>query len=260
MPEPVEIMQTVAMLLAREQGKVKVVGSKAKTHPDYSRRYTRERIDSVRYIGNMSTGQTATRLADEMSRVGHTVTWLGARDAVQPGSVDSLESYYSFADLEAQLRLLLGSEEYDLVIHAAAVSDFSVDSIKLAASRPVGANGGKLSSEAGLVVHLTPNPKLLDCLKSWSVNPELLVIGFKLTDTNDQHQRVEAIKKQFDQSGVDAVVHNDLSEISQTAHPFYLYVPARKAVRCIDSEALAQSINEFVQSINSREPSDETMS
>jgi len=258
MLEPLEIMQTVESLLVFEQ-KLKSVGSKGKRIL-ITAGGTRERIDSVRYIGNMSSGRTAARLAEVLSRAGHTVTWLGARDAVQPGSVNSLESYYSFADLEAQMRLLLGSGEYDVVIHAAAVSDFSVASIESAEPGAVAANGGKLSSKAGLVVHLKPNPKLLDSLKSWSGNPQLRVIGFKLTDTDDQHQRIKAIKKQFDQSGVDAVVHNDLSEISQTAHPFYLYAPARKAVHCIDSEALAQSINALVQSINSWEPSDETMS
>lgn len=258
MLEPIEIMQTVESLLSFEQ--------KTKAGRANGKRIlitaggTRERIDSVRYIGNMSSGRTAARLADELSTAGHSVTWLGARDAVQPGSVNRMESYYSYADLEAQLRLLLGSGEYDVVIHAAAVSDFSVASIEPAEPGTVAASGGKLSSEAGLVVHLKPNPKLLDGLKSWSGNPQLRVIGFKLTDTDDEHQRIKAIKKQFDRSGVDAVVHNDLSEISQTAHPFYLYTPAREAVHCVDSAALAESINELVQSINSQEPSDEVMS
>jgi len=244
MLEPLEIMQTVEGLLAFNQsvnGKRILITAGG----------TRERIDSVRYIGNMSTGRTAARLAEELSMAGHSVTWLGARDAVQPVSVNRMESYYSFSDLEAQLRLLLGSGEYDVVIHAAAVSDFNVASIESTESGAVGANGGKLSSGAGLVVHLEPNPKLLDNLKSWSGNPELRVIGFKLTDTDDPQQRISAIKKQFDQSGVDAVVHNDLSEISQAAHPFYLYAPAQEPVYCVDSEALAQSINELVQSVNS---------
>jgi len=244
MLEPLEIMQTVEGLLAFDQ---KINGKRILITAGG----TRERIDSVRYIGNMSTGRTAARLAEELSVAGHSVTWLGARDAVQPVSVNRMESYYSFADLEAQLRLLLGSGEYDVVIHAAAVSDFSVASIESTGRGVVGANSGKLSSEAGLVVHLEPNPKLLDSLKGWSGNPELRVIGFKLTDTDDPQQRITAIKKQFNQSGVDAVVHNDLSEISQAAHPFYLYAPAQEPVHCADSEALAQSINELVLSMNS---------
>ena len=244
MLEPIEIMQTVEGLLAFDQ---RVNGKRILITAGGSR----ERIDSVRYIGNMSTGRTAARLAEELSMAGHSVTWLGARDAVQPVSVNRMEFYYSFADLEAQLRLLLGSGEYDVVIHAAAVSDFSVASIESTEHGAVGDNGGKLSSKAGLVVHLKPNAKLLDSLKDWSGNPELRVIGFKLTDTDDPRQRMTAITKQFNQSGVDAVVHNDLSEISQAAHPFYLHAPAQEPVHCVDSEALAQSINELVLSMNS---------
>jgi len=244
MLEPLEIMQTVEGLLAFDQsvnGKRVLITAGG----------TRESIDSVRYIGNMSTGRTAARLAEELSIAGHSVTWLGARDAVQPVSVNKMESYYSFADLKAELRLLLGSGEYDVVIHAAAVSDFSVASIESTDPGAVAANGGKLSSEAGLVVHLKPNAKLLDSLKDWSGNPELRVIGFKLTDTDDPQQRITAITKQFNQSGVDAVVHNDLSEISQVAHPFYLHAPEQEPVHCVDSEALAQSISELVLSMNS---------
>jgi len=244
MLEPYEIMQSVERLLTFDQG---LDGKRILITAGG----TRERIDSVRYIGNMSTGRTASRLAEELFAAGHLVTWLGARDAVQPLAVNNIETYYSFADLEAQLRSLLGSGEYDVVIHAAAVSDFSVASIKSTEPGVVDDSGGKLSSESGLVLHLKPNPKLLDSLKSWSGNSALQVIGFKLTDTEDTQQRIAAIKKQFEQSGVDAVVHNDLSEISQDAHPFYLHAPSQDPVHCVDGEALAQSINELVQSINS---------
>ena len=241
MPEPAEIMQTAAKLLASKPGKTN------------ARRIlitaggTREQIDSVRYIGNMSTGRTASQLADALKVAGHSVTWLGASDAIQPVSVSRIESFYSYSDLEAQLRLLLGTGEYDVVIHAAAVSDFSVASIESDGPAAAENGSGKLSSDSGLVLYLKPNPKLLDSLKTWSGNPALQVVGFKLTDTDDPQQRIDAIKKQFDQSGVDAVVHNDLSEISRTAHPFYLYAPEQQAMHCADGIALAKNINKLVE-------------
>ena len=243
MPEPDEIMQMVASLLVGEQGK------KHGKRILITAGGTRERIDSVRYIGNMSTGRTASQLADELTEAGHSVTWLGARDAIQPATVNRIESFYSFADLEAQLRLLLGTGEYDVVVHAAAVSDFSVASIESDGPRASKNDNGKLSSESGLVLYLKPNPKLLDSLKSWSGNPAMRVVGFKLTDTDDPQQRIAAIKKQFDQSGVDAVVHNDMSEISQTAHPFYLYAPSQQPVHCTDGRALARNISKFVGTV-----------
>ena len=239
MLEPVEILRMVDRLLAFEgqaNGKRILITAGG----------TREPIDSVRYIGNMSSGRTASRLAEDLTAAGHTVTWLGAEDAQQPAAVYRIEFYYSFTDLETQLRALLGSGEYDVVIHAAAVSDFSVASVESGGRGASDHCGGKLSSGADLVLHLKPNPKLLDKLKDWSENPALRVIGFKLTDTRDPQQRIAAIRKQLENSGVDAVVHNDLSEMSQTVHPFYLYAASSEPVHCADSGALAETINELV--------------
>lgn len=258
MLEPLEIQQTVdSLLLFDQQTKTAQAGGKRIL---ITAGGTRERIDSVRYIGNMSTGRTAKRLANELTRAGHSVTWLGARDALQPSSVNKLEFYESFTDLQTRLRSLLGSDEYDVVIHAAAVSDFSVAKIETSGPGTAHVNGGKLPSGAGLVLHLQPNPKLLNSLKNWSGNPALQVIGFKLTDTDDPQQRLAAIKKQLNHAGVDAVVHNDLSDISQAAHPFYLHTQLKAPTYCEDGKALAQSINTLMRSTCSEEASDEAMS
>ena len=206
---------------------------------------TRERIDSVRYIGNMSSGRTASRLADELASEGHEITWLGAENAIRPELVRNQLGYYSFFDLEARLRSLLAKEHFDVVIHAAAVSDFSVASLESGDGSEV-KQQGKLSSDSDLLLRLKRNPKLLGQLKDWSSNPLLKVIGFKLTDSEDPEQRMAAVKKQFDQTNVDAVVHNDLSEIGEKAHSFNLYASSQAAVYCADSKILASSLNKLM--------------
>ena len=238
MLEPAEILQAVERLMVFDRqisGKRILITAGG----------TRERIDSVRYIGNMSSGKTAARLADELAAAGHEVTWLGAENAIRPDSVNRLVSFYSFADLEAGLRELLGRGEHDMVIHAAAVSDFSVASLETVDGDKLQQHG-KLASDTGLLLRLRPNPKLLGQLKKWSANPDLKVIGFKLTDTEDLQQRIAAVKKQFDQSGVDAVVHNDLADISEKAHSFNFYASAQKPVYCADGTILASTINTMV--------------
>ena len=240
MLEPVDILKTVDRLLGFKgicPGKRILVTAGG----------TRERIDSVRYIGNASSGRTASRLADALAAGGHELTWLGAEDAIRPVSVNRIVTYCSFADLEAGLRDLLGSGDYDVVIHAAAVSDFSVASVETEDGGTMQDQRGKLPSHSDLLLRLKRNPKLLNQLKSWSGNPDLRVIGFKLTDTEDMQQRMAAVKKQFDQAGADAVVLNDLSEISKEHHPFYLHVPMQDPVHCADSEALAKTINKMME-------------
>lgn len=207
---------------------------------------TREPIDTVRFIGNRSSGLTASVLADELSAAGHRVTWLGAGDAVRPAMAGELLFFESFAELEHQLRTLLGSVEYDVVIHAAAVSDFSVASLETLEGGLLPADGGKLSSGSDLVLRLKRNPKLLDSLKGWSANSGIEVIGFKLTDTDDREQRLAAVHKQLDNPAVDAVVHNDLSDISETNHVFRLHRNGQKPFECGSKSELALTINQLL--------------
>ena len=211
---------------------------------------TREQIDSVRYIGNLSSGRTASKLADELATVGHAVTWLGAEDAVQPVLAESMEFYYSFTDLEQQLQILLDAKPYDVVIHAAAVSDFSVVCVAAGRDEPMPTQTGKLSSDTELSLRLEPNPKLLEQLKTWSCNPDVCVVGFKLTHAQDQKQCFTAVRKQFETAVVDAVVHNDLADISSGKHSFNVHTTAEEAVYCGDGSALAKELTRLVEGVS----------
>lgn len=239
MLEPEQILAAIDRLLGQDQqaGAKRILVTAGGT---------REPIDSVRYIGNMSSGKTAAVLADDLCRAGHHVSWLGAKDAIRPDLAGQLDHFYSFADLEQQLRSLLKEQHFDVVIHAAAVSDFSVSTIETGDGIEEG--GGKLPSGSDLVLRLKPNPKLLDRLKQWSANPDIRVIGFKLTDTPDHARRLAAVQKQLDNPAVDIVVHNDLSDISESAHLFCLHGRDQPPVQCNSKGQLAKSINQLLES------------
>ncbi len=206
---------------------------------------TREPIDSVRYIGNLSSGRTSAALTDALVASGHQVCWLGAESAIRPLHATQTETFVSFEDLASQLQSLLSTQDFDVVIHAAAVSDFSVDRIEqdgVSKESPK----HKLSSRGTMSLHLKANPKLLDQLRNWSVNPDTWVIGFKLTHGADHQQRTEAIMSLFDQAGVNAVVHNDLDDIRPDRHGFTLHTSDTKSVPCADSSELASQINHLI--------------
>lgn len=207
---------------------------------------TREPIDSVRYIGNLSTGRTACLLAEALGRKGHQVTWLGAEHAIRPQAVGRVETYVTFAQLAAQLQRLLSSHAFDLVIHAAAVGDFAVDRVELDGAT-VAAAGAKIPSDAPLALHLKPNPKLLDRLHAWSTNPDIQVIGFKLTDGASLEQRLQAISRLFDAARVDAVVHNDLRDMRDGQHPFQLHTAAGDRLSCAGQAELAKRIEHLME-------------
>ena len=133
---------------------------------------------------NTSTGATGALLAGHFSKAGHDVLLLRARNARPAGGRSREELFTTFADLDAALARRLGAEDFDAVIHAAAVSDFSVEAIEVnGVTRPAG--DAKLRSEVAPTIRLRRNPKLLDTIRSRSRNAAVRVIAFKLTHGAD---------------------------------------------------------------------------
>lgn len=165
---------------------------------------TREPIDAVRFISNVSTGATGAAMADALAAAGHEVTLLHGEGAVRPGHDGVVCGVFgSTAQLGERLRLALAGGAYGAVIQAAAVSDY----------RPDTEHAGKLSSHADeLALRLVPTPKLLPLIKVWSPRP-LRVLGFKLTHGAEDAARTAAVGRLFAAGGVDAAVHNDLLEM-----------------------------------------------
>jgi phosphopantothenoylcysteine decarboxylase / phosphopantothenate---cysteine ligase len=182
---------------------------------------TEEPIDGVRSIGNFSTGRTGALLADAFAAAGCDVTLLRARRAFAPATSEvRQEIFSSFADLEATLRRLLAAERYDTIVHAAAVSDYSVADLVVNGHAGPAPATGKLDSGRDIAVRLKPNPKLVDSLRTWSANPRLRVIAFKLTRGADAAAARAAVDTLFAHSHADFVVHNDLTTLDEATGRF----------------------------------------
>ncbi len=172
---------------------------------------TKEYIDSIRYIGNHSTGKTGARLADDFAAKGYCVDLLKAKDAAAStaGSVNTYE-YINFSDIKQQLQKLLSENTYDLIIHAAAVSDFSVKNKA----------HGKIDSDKAISIELSPNEKLIDSLRALAKG-QPKIVGFKLTSQLDKDAEQAAAKKVL--KTADFVVHNRMEDIEKHRHLFALY-------------------------------------
>jgi phosphopantothenoylcysteine synthetase/decarboxylase len=175
---------------------------------------TREPIDGVRFITNFSSGTTGAALADAFVDAGWEVTLLRARDARQPASAAVHQvTYASVADLDEACRTLLAGERYDAVIHAAAVSDFVVAAVTVDGVRHPAPLVGKLDSAKSLSIELEPSPKILPKLRGYAGHDDVVVIGFKLTNGATPAEAADAVVRQLTTAGVDAVVHNDLTQM-----------------------------------------------
>ena len=179
---------------------------------------TEESLDGVRRLTNTSTGATGLVLAHAFAAQRSDVVLLHAGNVDVTGVPAETEAFRTFDDLAALLERQLGARQFDAVVHLAAVSDYHLASIEADGEEIKPGARGKIGSGHELVLRLKPNPKLIDSLKSWSLNPDLTVVGFKLTDTPDPAVRQARIDGLFERGTADLVVHNDLREIDEGRH------------------------------------------
>lgn len=210
---------------------------------------TQEPIDGVRAITNTSTGRTGAELAERLIDRGYDVTLLHAANAILPPSSPHLHarSFTSFASLETELRNALSATSFDAVIHLAAVADYSLAEIETNGAVQAAPIKGKIDSGETLTLRLKRNPKLIDSIRGMSKNPAVKVVAFKLTRTTDRNVRVAAIENLIAHSKPDFVVHNDLDEMSATAHPFTIHGQTGGPVAATDGAShLADTLSDLI--------------
>jgi phosphopantothenoylcysteine decarboxylase/phosphopantothenate--cysteine ligase len=155
---------------------------------------TREPLDSVRFLGNRSSGRMGVALAEEARRRGAEVTLLAANLAVPPpAGVTTVETPTAAAMLAAALEA-----DFDLAFLAAAVADY----------RPAGALAGKRAkSDAPWTVELEPAPDVARALGERR-RPGQVLVAF-----GAEHGRegMERKRRMLGEKRVDLVVFNDLS-------------------------------------------------
>ncbi len=175
---------------------------------------TQEPLDDVRFITNRSTGITGENIARLLAEFGHDVTLdLASNSLAETSPLYRLERFDSYESLQNLLEKQLKNNAYDLVFHAAAVSDFSARQEK-----------GKLSSDQDLTLHLKRNPKLVNYLKSWSLNKNMKLVAFKLTSGLSQDAIFNKVQHLFEESHADYIIQNDVSSLhNRNQHAFHVY-------------------------------------
>jgi phosphopantothenoylcysteine decarboxylase / phosphopantothenate---cysteine ligase len=156
---------------------------------------TREPLDSVRFLGNRSSGRMGVALAAEAQRRGAVVTLLAANLAVvAPAGVEVVETATAAEMLrEARLRA-----DADLVVMAAAVADY----------RPADAVAGKRPKDAaGWTVELEPTADIVRELAAGRRNGQVIVAF----GAEGGEEGLERKRRMLTDKQVDLVVYNDVS-------------------------------------------------
>lgn len=217
---------------------------------------TRVPIDRVRHIGNMSRGTFGSRIALEMLRLNarsdgrpiEELHFLHAKGSRRPfgveidlaeiddfhATVEELDhihaehdliggpliqhEYGDFKEYDGMLCKLLIGIKPDLVILAAAVSDFLVTNYV----------DGKVRTGDGLTIELCPAEKLISMVKPNL--PDCTLVGFKLLVDSTQDDLEAAARESIEKNRCDLVVANDLRDIKAGEHRVTLVRPNRTAV------------------------------
>jgi phosphopantothenoylcysteine decarboxylase/phosphopantothenate--cysteine ligase len=155
---------------------------------------TREPLDSVRFIGNRSSGRMGVALAAEAARRGARVTLLAANLAVPAPAGVAVVPTPTAADLAREAAANAGA---DVVIMAAAVADYAPRAIE----------GKRAKDENAWTVTLDPTTDVLRELGARRTNGQVLV-GFG-AEAGDEG--LERKRRMLTEKHVDLVVFNDVS-------------------------------------------------
>ena len=90
---------------------------------------TSENIDSVRKITNTSTGRLGSLVSSEFIGMGAEVTYITVKSAVAPEPGCNVHYIQTAQDLYNIMRQLLSENKYDIIVHAMAVSDYTVERV-----------------------------------------------------------------------------------------------------------------------------------
>jgi phosphopantothenate---cysteine ligase (CTP) len=200
---------------------------------------TQTPIDRVRCLTNIFSGRTGGRIAVVAHARGHSVTLLTSHpEAVEfpaPSPTWKLATYKTYDDLESFLQQEIQTGGYDVIVHAAAVSDFVSAGVYAPAPGtqfdPVSktwkcdedlphlwdVSAGKVKSKHGeLWLRLTPAPKLIDRMRAhWGFRGVL--VKFKLEVGTADTQLLEVAERSRLESHANWMVANTLESMSDWA-------------------------------------------
>ena len=159
---------------------------------------TSEEIDPVRIITNKSSGKMGVYIAED--------AFLRGADVTLIRGIHSVEPQYPFKDIRINtVKDLFGAikkniKNQDIMIHAAAVSDFAINNRAK----------GKIKSSNNLHLELTPTTKIFENIKK--IKNNILLVGFKAEYKTGNKELVNRSYELLKSANADLVVANDVGK------------------------------------------------
>ena len=188
LPEPVDILEQAKILLSdQDLSGLRILVTAGPTV---------EPIDPVRYITNRSSGKMGYALAGAARRRGADVILVSGPTGLKPPIDVTLRQVKTTEEMKRAV--LDGSEQYDVIIKAAAVSDY----------RPREKAVQKIKKQKEIQsIELVRNPDILSELGNKRGNSRCILVGFSAETEDLLANATEKLRKK----NLDMIVANDVS-------------------------------------------------
>ena len=199
-------------------------------------------IDKVRIISNIFKGRTGSTIANYLYNKGHQVDLLTSNTDLFPlPKVNKIIKYKTYNELYDSIEELICNNNYDVIIHSAAVSDYKVKAVYDSCNSQIDIRQGKISSKLdNMYIHLVPTRKIIDDIRElWNFNGKL--VKFKLQVDISDDKLIEIAKKSREHSKADIIVANCLEWSKEKA-----YIITEKSVEKISRINLPLKLGELL--------------
>ena len=190
LPEPNAILNEAKKIIKNHRIQGPLTGKKVVV----SAGPTREFLDPIRFISNPSSGKMGLAMAEAARLLGGNVTLLHGPISIDIPDRIQTKSFVSADDL---FSLIKKQSDADIIIMAAAVSDY----------KPTSIQGQKIKKEAsGNKLQLAKNPDILEWLGNQKQEGQIL-IGFAMETENLKENAQKKLRKK----NLDWICTNELS-------------------------------------------------
>ena len=158
---------------------------------------TVEFIDPVRIITNQSSGKTGVLLANEFISAGAKVTFIYGPGTEIPPRGAKVVRVQTSKEMSEAIRNVM-RQRFDIVILAAAVSDFMVKT----------PSKTKLKSNNKIILKLDKVPKIINEIKK--IQKDVFLVGFKAETNISREKLINISRNKLKETHADLIVANDI--------------------------------------------------
>lgn len=202
---------------------------------------TLEKWDLVRGHTNLSKGTMGCFLAEAAYRAGAEVFFLHGYFAKIPKNANFMRTimFEGIEDLGNKVKNIVQSETIDVVIMAAAGSDWVIDKVYDQSGNLL-EDKGKMPSDEPPIIHFKKAPKILGQIKRWAPNTTL--VGFKLEATDNLDYLISRAKLRMETSNAKFMVANSSNSLYGADEPHFIVADNGNVVRVEGKEKTANKL------------------